>query len=154
VGSVSEFSGQHSIIGLDTSVFIYHFEMAIHYLPATTVVLENLVSDEFKGLTSVVTITEINVRPYALGRYDLADQYASTLSRIPNLSLVNINVTIAHRAAEFRGRYNILTPDALQIAACLEEGATGFITNDRRLTRVRELDVLVLADTDDVQGRA
>jgi predicted nucleic acid-binding protein len=36
------------------------------------------------------------------------------------------------------------TPDALQNAACLENGAMAFVTNDRRLPRVTELDVILL----------
>jgi predicted nucleic acid-binding protein len=35
-------------------------------------------------------------------------------------------------------------PDARQSAACLENGAMAFVTNDRRLRRVTELDVLLL----------
>jgi len=37
-------------------------------------------------------------------------------------------------------------PDALQIAAALEAGATAFVTNDQRLGKVKELDVLQLDD--------
>jgi predicted nucleic acid-binding protein len=38
------------------------------------------------------------------------------------------------------------TPDALQIAACLAHGAEAFVTNDRRLRRVTEIEVKVLED--------
>ena len=40
----------------------------------------------------------------------------------------------------------IRVPDALQIAAAVEAGATLFITNDQRLTRVQEIRVFVLDD--------
>jgi predicted nucleic acid-binding protein len=36
--------------------------------------------------------------------------------------------------------------DSLQVAACLDRGATAFVTNDNGLRRVTDLDVLVLAD--------
>jgi predicted nucleic acid-binding protein len=37
-------------------------------------------------------------------------------------------------------------PDALQIGAALEAGATAFVTNDRRLSRVQGPKVLVFDD--------
>jgi predicted nucleic acid-binding protein len=37
-------------------------------------------------------------------------------------------------------------PDALQIAAAIEAGATVFVTNDRRLAKVQEIHVLLFGD--------
>jgi hypothetical protein len=37
-------------------------------------------------------------------------------------------------------------PDAVQIAAALEGGSTLFVTNDRRLRKVREIGMLILND--------
>jgi len=37
-------------------------------------------------------------------------------------------------------------PDAFQIAVAIREGCEAFLTNDRRLTRVTDLRVLVLDD--------
>ncbi|MFZ2360770.1 MAG: PIN domain-containing protein [Anaerolineae bacterium] len=43
-------------------------------------------------------------------------------------------------------QFEIHVPDALQIAAALESGATLFVTNDRRLTKVREIEFLLFDD--------
>jgi predicted nucleic acid-binding protein len=48
-------------------------------------------------------------------------------------------------AEELRAKYGVRTPDALQLAA-VQAGATGFITNDRRLEAVKELEIGVLDD--------
>jgi len=154
LGSVADFVRLHPIIGLDTPIFIYHFEGNARYIPATRVVFESLASALFLGVTSVITLVEINVVPISSGRPDLEEQYFTALQRFPNLSLADIGASIARKAAELRARYRLLTPDALQFAACLEHGATGFITNDRTLQRMAELDVLVLEDTDDLRGQA
>lgn len=45
-----------------------------------------------------------------------------------------------------RAQYGIRVPDALQVAAALEMGATVFVTNDRRLSKLNELAVIVLDD--------
>jgi predicted nucleic acid-binding protein len=38
------------------------------------------------------------------------------------------------------------TPDALQIAVACQAGCEAFLTNDRALRRVTDINVLVLAD--------
>jgi predicted nucleic acid-binding protein len=43
-----------------------------------------------------------------------------------------------------RARYQIRTPDAVQLAAAIEFGARLFLTNDDRIRRVAELEVVVL----------
>ncbi len=125
----------------------------MQYVRATRVIFESLASALFSGVTSVITVVEITVAPISLGRRDLEEQYFTALQWFPNLSLAEIGASIARKAAEIRARYRFLTPDAIQIAACMEHGATGFITNDRTLTRMAELDVLVLDDTDDLRGQ-
>ena len=57
-----------------------------------------------------------------------------------------IDATLARRALVLRAAYGIHTPDALQISAAIEAGATLFVTNDRRLTRVEEIEILLFDD--------
>lgn len=57
-----------------------------------------------------------------------------------------IDEVIAEKAAEFRAKYSIKTPDAIQVATCIEYNATLFITNDVRLKKVDDVSVLLLSD--------
>jgi predicted nucleic acid-binding protein len=52
---------------------------------------------------------------------------------------------IAERAADLRARYNLRTPDALQLVTALEAGCAAFLTNDLALRRVTDLRVLALS---------
>lgn len=63
-----------------------------------------------------------------------------------NFALVPIDYAIAEQAADLRARYNLRTPDALQIAAALSAGCQAFATNDRQLQRVTELSIVILDD--------
>jgi predicted nucleic acid-binding protein len=45
-----------------------------------------------------------------------------------------------------RARYNLRTPDALQVATALVRRCEAFLTNDARLKRVTEIRVLTLDD--------
>lgn len=137
---------RHERIGLDTPVFIYHIEGASRFAEPAGVALEELVSGAFGGVTSVLTLMEIAVKPLQVGRPDVAEEYEILLANYPNLAIAAIDRPTAHRAAELRARYRLRPADALQVAACLEQGATAFLTNDRELRRVTELQVLILED--------
>ncbi|MBI2886889.1 MAG: type II toxin-antitoxin system VapC family toxin [Chloroflexi bacterium] len=154
MATVAEFAGAHRCVGVDTSVFIYYYERVEAYCPAARALFSRIAVGAPRTVTSVISLTELNAKPLALGRRDLANRYTAVLLRFPNLSLVGLDIEAAQAAAELRGRHNLRTADALQMAACLQAGATGFITNDHRLRRAAELDVLILEDTDDVRGRS
>jgi len=43
-----------------------------------------------------------------------------------------------------RAKYSLATPDAIMIATSLLSKATGFITADTRLKKVKEIEIFVL----------
>jgi predicted nucleic acid-binding protein len=56
-----------------------------------------------------------------------------------------LDPALAERAATLRARYQVVrAADAIQLAAALEFGARVFLTNDDRLRRVTEVEVIVL----------
>jgi predicted nucleic acid-binding protein len=72
---------------------------------------------------------------------ELATEYRDILlnSRLMTLKVSN---EIAEQAAQLRATHNIRTPDAIQISAALNAGATHFFTNDIRLPEIPSLQVL------------
>lgn len=112
--------------------------------------VENLTPDEQLRLskelavTSTLTLTEVLVHPLRSGNVELACQYRDILLDQENLITVPISVEIAEVAAQLRARQNLRTPDAIQIATAMGEGAMFFLTNDARLAAVPDLKVLVL----------
>jgi predicted nucleic acid-binding protein len=81
-----------------------------------------------------------------LNRPIAADQYELLVSAIPNLRIVDVNRETARRAAELRAVYRLQAADAVQVAAGLQHGATAFLTNDKGIRRVAELEVVLLDD--------
>lgn len=134
------------MVGLDTSPFIYHIEGTTAYAECTHLVFEELARGSFRGVTSVLTLMELSVKPLQLGRPDVADEYEVLLVNFPNLSIIDLNRDTARKAAELRANYRVRPADALQLSACLEAGATAFLTNDRALKRVADLEVVLLDD--------
>ncbi len=137
----------HSIVGLDTAVFIYHLEAHPRYLPLTRALLGQIEQGKPQGVLSPVTLMEITVRPWRLGRESLARQYEVLLTTFPHMHVVNVDRHVARRAAQLRARYDLRSPDALIAATALAQGATAFVTNDRRFSRLASLlDVIRLDD--------
>jgi predicted nucleic acid-binding protein len=79
------------------------------------------------------------------GDHELAEHYRRILLHAAQVTTVPISETIAEEAAQLRARYNLRTPDAIQLAAASRSGATSFLTNDNRLPALASLKVLVLS---------
>lgn len=135
------------VIGLDTSIFIYFLEDNPKYGPLAHVTINGIEKGKWAGVTSTITLMEITVRPWQLGRESAAREYEAVLVHFPNLSIVDVDRNVARAAAQLRAKYNVSPPDALQVAVSLSFGARAFLTNDKRLSKLQELiDVLVLDD--------
>ena len=138
---------KHTLVGLNTCVFIYHFEDHPSYRHLTQMLLDGIQIGRQRAVTSVITIMELTVRPWQLERPSVARQYEALLVHFPNLDLAQITRDNTRRAALIRARYMVRPADALQVATALNHGATAFVTNDRGLERLApELDLIVLDD--------
>jgi len=94
-----------------------------------------------------ITVMELTVRPWQVGRPAVAREYEARLVHFPNLFLADVTRDAARRAAQLRAQFNLRAADALQVATALIHGATAFVTNDRRLRRLESvLDMIVLDD--------
>ena len=137
---------RHDKIGLDTSIFIYYLEDVDPYADLAEPVFDAIADGSFDGVTSMLTLMELTVQPLQAGQPDIADEYETRLLIYPNLSIQELTRQAMRRAAELRARYRLRAPDAIQIAACIDGGATAFLTNDTRLRRVTDLNIIILND--------
>jgi predicted nucleic acid-binding protein len=131
-------------LGLDTAPIIYFVEANPKYDAVVTEIFKRIDQGSLAGITSVITLTEVLTQPVRHQAVDLQRQYRVLLMNSNNFTLVSIDSTMAEQAANLRARYNIRTPDALQIAASLITGCQAFVTNDRQLQRVTELSIIIL----------
>lgn len=136
----------HSVVGLDTALFIYLWERHAVYFPLVEALFRHFDEHQTRLVTSTITLVEVCTLPFRLGRYDLVHMYEQVLTNAEQLTLCPVDVTVARRAAMLRAEYNLRTPDALQLATALEHHATAFLTNDRRLSIVQNPSVFVLEE--------
>ncbi|MGI8788158.1 MAG: type II toxin-antitoxin system VapC family toxin [Pyrinomonadaceae bacterium] len=133
-----------SFLGLDTSPFIYFVEQNSLYVDLMREVFKRITDNDFQACSSVITLTEVLVQPLRQNNQTLADEHRDLLFNGANFQLFSLTASIAETAAELRARYDLRTPDALQIAVALENNCDAFLCNDNGLKRVTELKILIL----------
>jgi len=137
---------RHQRVGLDSTVFIYHVGPKNRWSTVAWTTMLLLAEGRVSGVTSILTLMEMAVKPVKLGHPAVADEYELLVRSIPQLEVVDIDAPAARAAAELRANHGLRAPDALHIGAAIVHGATAFITNDRRLRRVNETEIIILED--------
>lgn len=146
MGPLDETLAHHDIIAVDTAPFIYLWEQHPRYLPLAETLFRHLKQPEVQGITSVITLIEACVHPQRQGRLDLVQTYERSLLHSHQIRMLSIDAALARRAVLLRATYEIHVPDALQMSAAIEAGATLFVTNDRRLSKIQEIEILLFDD--------
>lgn len=135
-----------ALVGIDTPAFIYELEGNPAYARAVRPFFAGLELGSIRGVTSVLTLMEVIVRPLQLHAFDVADSLESLLLAYPNLSVLDVTRSIVRRAAGLRARHRLRPMDSVQVATALEAGVAAFVTNDRGLQRVDEVPILLIDD--------
>ena len=135
-----------SKIFIDTAPFIY----LLANNPAYSERLRNYISNSFssgtKFCTSFLTIAEYCVMPYRLNYPQKIDDFERFIIDA-KIELIDLTREIAKISAQIRAKYSgIKTMDALQIATAVQENCSLFLTNDKQLRQVAEINCLLVED--------
>ncbi|MEI6825823.1 MAG: PIN domain-containing protein [Desulfuromonadales bacterium] len=134
------------VIFIDTAPLIYFIEKNSRYLDVVKTVIELIVSQKAKGMTSTITLLEVLVLPLREGNKKLAEKYKTILLSSNDLETCEISNVISERAAIIRAKYGFKTPDSLQLATAIVKKADYFLTNDIALKQMNEIKVIVLEE--------
>lgn len=132
------------VVGVDTTLFIYFIERNPTYVDIARAFFQVVDRGECKAVTSIISLLEVLVVPFRNGDMNLARQYNDILFDTEGLSTVSLSPTIAEEAARLRASYTIRTPDSIQMATAIVEGATFFLTNDKQLPSLPNLKKLMV----------
>ena len=133
-------------VAVDSAPFIYLIEKHPVYFATVSAFFAAVQNGEIRCVTSTLTIAEVLVHPFRLGRMDLVLDYQDILNETPDIEAFAVTSDIAEAAARLRANFNLRTPDAIQIATALVSQASLFLTNDKKLTKVPGLNALTIAD--------
>lgn len=131
---------------LDTAPVIYYIEKHPVYFPVLSPIFDQIDRGTLMAVTSPITLSECLVLPYRLRSIQLQRDFTELIVRGKHTMFVWLDEDCGQRAAEIRARYNLTLLDAFQIAAALSAGCEALLTNDRALTRVTDLRILMLED--------
>ncbi len=136
-----------SLAALDTVVWIYEFETHPVFGQVTNLLFrEGFGTGRCRAACSLLALGELLVQPLAQGRPDLVDRYRQIITPSPELTVWEMTRDVIEAAAALRARYRVRLLDAIHLASAAIHRADFFITNDEGLRRVREVQVLILAD--------
>jgi predicted nucleic acid-binding protein len=132
------------LYGIDTMVFVYHFEAHEEFGPAAGRLLQAAEEGRCRLVCSILTLLEILVVPKRNGQEDLCRRYREIFQSFPNLTVLALQTEIAEIASDLRAKHSVRTPDAIHIATAIRAGAAAFISGDKRLKPIKEIPILRL----------
>ena len=138
--------GAVPLFGVDTMLFVYHFEGNDRFGEAAGTLLAAAEAGRCRLVSSVLTRMEVLVVPKRHGQEALCRRYRDFFDSFPNLAVLPVDDGVAEVAADLRAAHGLRAPDALHLATAIRAGAGVFVSEDRRLRRVREISVLPLGE--------
>jgi len=140
-------SRQAKSIFIDTAPIIYFIEADAIWGQIVKQIVDNAISKRIRFISSVVTLSEVLVKPSSQADELLQTKFKQFLRNGKSLTLLEITAEIAELAAKLRGLHPSLKGmDALQLAAAISSQSDIFLTNDRKLKKITEIKVMLLED--------
>jgi len=140
-------SARYNRVYLDSSSFIYFIEEDARYVPVIEEIFYKISCGAVTATSSYLALLEVLIKPLRDGANDLAAHYKDLMLNSGYLEMLPLDDKVAETAAELRAKYQGLrTPDAIHLATGILSGSEAFLTNDKQLKQVKELDVLILED--------
>ena len=115
-----------------------------HFGAIVRPIFEEIAKGNIQAITTNITLLEVLVQPYRTGNKKLAQQYRDILLNAEGLTTLTVSHEISENAAKLRAKYAIRTPDAIQLATAIENNADIFLTNDKALKKISEINVVCL----------
>jgi predicted nucleic acid-binding protein len=131
--------GRKMRIFLDTNIFLAILNKEENWQLAEKLLLE-VHNGKHTGYTSVICVSEILSGFYAEDESEKGEMFLTDMKAINNLTITDVDITIAKDAAKIRAKYKIKLPDAMIASSCNIHKCK-LITQDENLKRVKEIDV-------------
>lgn len=132
------------VLAFDASPWIHWVEQDSEFAPVVSPLMEAVIARLVAAITSVLTLVEVLTGSFRRGDEVRSRRYLNTFEETEGIEVLDVDREIAVGAARLRSRYGLRTPDAIHVATGVAAGASAFITMDRRLSAVREIEVRVL----------
>jgi predicted nucleic acid-binding protein len=119
-------------IYLDAAPIIYYVVEQV--APLATVVDARLSAAGVVRVASHLTRMECRVKPLRNGDTALLQEFDSFFAGTVD-EIISLSQAVIDRATEIPAQFGFKTPDAIHLAAAIEDACDVFLTNDQQLTR-------------------
>lgn len=133
-------------VGFDAAPIIYYVEGNAVFEPRCAPFFDAIDRGEIEGFTSSLSLTETLVHPLKNGDTKREKLFRDLLLHTQGMITMLVSTEIAETAARLRANYPLRTPDAVQIATAMHSGCDIFLTNDDKLKRVQEIEIVVVSE--------
>ena len=136
VAELDEALGDAQRTLVDSSALIAFHSTAepTHFLAKHLLSRIESAADPLRGYFSVVSASELLVRPIRAGATSLTFMH-TFLTTFPNLTALPIDLQVAAHAATLRAATGIRLPDALVVASGMLAGCEAIVSNDEQWKR-------------------
>jgi predicted nucleic acid-binding protein len=131
-------------IFFDTAPFIYLIENHKDFYDTVFAFIVKALDENTSLKTSVLTHTEFGVKPYEMERHDLIEEFEDLLNHL-GFEVLSVTIQSAKLAYQLRAKYKALKAmDALQLSIAICSGCQQFLTNDKRLKNISEIEIILI----------
>lgn len=130
---------------LDACAIIYLIESQEQLGRKTRFLVTQALENKAQLVISRLSFLECRVLPLKQKDDDLLLRY-NEFFNLPSLQIVELTADVINLATDLRANYpsSLRTPDALQLACALKANADKFLTGDKKLASIQEIEVLVV----------
>ena len=136
------------VIYLDANIFIYLLEGYTEYVSLLKQLFDLIDENQLHAVTSELSLAETLVKPMADGNSVLQEIYKSVIQTSDALTVVPISREILLCAAQIRAK-SLRLPDAIHLATAQVSGCHIFLTNDKRLKRMANIEIILASELKD-----
>jgi len=129
----------------DTAPLIYFVEKNTEFEQ----IVSNLLKSNYlksKYFINTIVYTELCIKPRRLNKIEIIKNFDDFFYLL-DFEILVFDFECAEIASKIMAKYSFLkTIDALHIATAIKNNCNIFITNDKKLKQVNELEIIVLSD--------
>lgn len=129
---------------VDTNAFVFFLERHPEFYDRVLPLFEAAVQGSLQLVTSELTVAELLVQPYKMGRADIAATYRRFLKDEGLIDLVPVSLNVLEAAAS-RGTMSGSLADAIHVGTASLSGCSAFVTSDHRIRSAPPLKIIQLA---------
>lgn len=130
---------------LDACSIIYLIESQQQQGQATRLLITQALQNKTQLMVSRLSFLECRVLPLKEKNTGLLSSY-NRFFQLPSIHIIELTADVVNLATDLRANYSqsLRTPDALQVACALSVQADQFLTGDKKLSAIEEIDVIIV----------